>query len=420
MSMLGRKGLLGVLAAIVVIAAAGIAMNARTGTVPNVTTADVTRGDFVDYIQIRGDIRPAKSIVLAAPLQAGGELQIVKLIKNGAVVKKGDVVVEFDATQLKQRLMERQSELKTAEGEIEQVVAQQKITAEQRQTDLTKAKYDVERAKLDLGKRDLVSRIEYEAAKLSLADAEQRLKEVEAKILSTKVAAEAELVGKRRRRDKAKFDVERTQQSIDALILEAPADGTVNILENPRSGGPFGGGQEFREGDRAWAGASILELPDLSSIHLEARLDESDRGRLKVGQAATVRIEAVPGKDFTAKVDLISVLARVDFSSGWPPVRNFDLGLILEDKDARIRPGMTATARIAADRLPSVTLVPAETIFQKDGRPVVYRLNGSKFDETSIDIVRRGREQAAVSDGVKPGDKLAVRRPEPDLIRRKG
>ena len=420
MTVLRRRTLLGLMAVVVVIAAAGIAMNARTGGVPNISTVDVTRGDFVDYIQIRGDIRPAKSIVLAAPLQAGGELQIVKLVKNGAVVKKGDIVVEFDATQLKQRLMERQSELKTAEGEIEQVVAQQKITAEQRQTELTKAKYDVERAKLDLGKRDLVSRIEYEAAKLSLADAEQRLKEVEAKILSTNAAAEAELVGKRRRRDKAKFDVERTEQSIGALKLEAPADGTVNILENPRSGGPFGGGVEFREGDRAWAGASILELPDLSSIHLEARLDESDRGRLKVGQTASVRIEAVPGKDFTAKVDLISVLARVDFSSGWPPVRNFDLGLILDEKDPRIRPGMTATARIAADKLPSVTLVPAEAIFQKDGRAVVYRLNGSKFDETAIEIARRGREQAAVSDGVQPGDKLAVRRPEPDLVRRKG
>jgi len=320
MSKLRRKSLLGGLAVLVVIAAAGIAMNARAGTVPNVTTADVTRGDFVDYIQIRGDIRPAKSIVLAAPLQAGGELQIMKLVKNGAVVKKGELVVEFDATQLKQRLMERQSELKTAEGEIEQVVAQQKITTEQRETELTKAKYDIERAKLDLGKRDLVSRIEFESAKLSLSDAEQRLKEVDAKILSTKAAAEAELVGKRRKRDKAQFDVERTEQSIAALQLEAPADGTVNILENPRSGGPFGGGGvEFREGDRAWAGASILELPDLSSIHLEARLDESDRGRLKVGQTATVRIEAVPGKDFTAKVDLISVLARVDFSLAGRP-----------------------------------------------------------------------------------------------------
>ena len=133
-----------------------------------------------------------------------------------------------------------------------------------------------------------------------------------------------------------------------------------------------------------------------------------------------MKIEAVPGKDFTAKVDLISVLARVDFSSGWPPVRNFDLGLILDEKDTRIRPGMTATARIAADRLPNVTLVPAEAIFQKDGHPIVYRLNGSKFDEQQIEIVRRGREQAAVSAGVNPGDKLAARRPEPELIRRKG
>jgi HlyD family secretion protein len=421
MNPLKHKKALGAAVVVVAFAGAAVAMNARTGSAPNVTTADVTRGDFVDYIQIRGEIRPAKSVVLAAPLQAGGELQIVKLVKNGSAVKKGDLLVEFDATQLQQRLLERKSDLKSAEGEIEQVISQQQITAEQQQTELMKAKYDVERAKLDLGKRDLVSQIEYETAKLSLSDAGQRLKEVEAKALSSKAGAEAELTGKKRKRDKAQFDVDRTQASIDALHLVAPADGTINILENPRSGGPFGGGGvEFREGDRAWAGASILELPDLSSIHLEARLDESDRGRLKVGQAATVKIEAVPGKDFAAKVDLISVLARVDFSSGWPPVRNFDLGLILDQKDARLRPGMTATARIAADRLPNVTLVPSETIFQKDGRPVVYRLNGSKFDEQQIEIVRRGREQAAVSAGVNAGDKLAVRRPDAELIRRKG
>ena len=142
-----------------------------------------------------------------------------------------------------------------------------------------KAKYDVDRAKLDLGKRDLVSRIEYEGAKLSLADAEQRLKEVEAKALSVKAGADAEMLGKKRKRDKAQADVDRTVASIEALRLRTPADGTVNILQNPRSGNMFGGGGvEFREGDRAWAGASILELPDLSSIHLEARLDESDRG----------------------------------------------------------------------------------------------------------------------------------------------
>src|SRR6185503_12930803 len=112
-----------------------------------------------------------------------------------------------------------------AEGEIQQVTSQQAINAEQQQTDVMKAKYDVERAKLDLGKRDLVSRIEYETAKLSLADAEQRLKEVQAKELSSKAGADADLVGKLRKRDKAKFDVDRTNSGIEALILRAPADG---------------------------------------------------------------------------------------------------------------------------------------------------------------------------------------------------
>jgi multidrug efflux pump subunit AcrA (membrane-fusion protein) len=206
-------------------------------------------------------------------------------------------------------------------------------------------------------------------------------------------------------------------QGLSALIIKAPAEGVVNIMPNYRSGSMFGGEVEFREGDRAWAGAQVVELPDLSSIHLEAHLDESDRGRLRVGQVATVKIEAVPGKDFPATVDLISVLAKVDFSQGWPPPKNFDLGLVLKAPDPKIRPGMTATARIGIERVPGVLIAPSEAVFQHDGRPVVYRLNGSMFDERRIEVSRRGREQVAIASGVATGDKLATRRPEPGQIR---
>jgi multidrug efflux pump subunit AcrA (membrane-fusion protein) len=412
----GRRGLI-VIAVAVIVTGAGTVMSMRAGTTPDVPMTTVTRGDFVDFIQIRGEIRPEKSIVLSAPLNSG-ELQIVKIVKNGSTVKGGDVLVEFDSTQLRQRLAERQSDLKQADGEIAQTIAQSKISQEEDQAALTKAKYDVERAKLDLGKRDLVSRIEYEQAKLALVDAEQKFREAEAKVTAGKAGVEADLVGKRRKREKALADVERTQRSLDALQIRSPAAGVVNILNNPRSGGPFGGGVEFREGDRAWPGANILELPDLSSVHVEARLEEADRGRLRVGQPAMVRIEAVPGHDFAARVDLISVLAKVDFSSGWPPARNFDLGVVLQERDPRIRPGMSATARIAAGRVPGMLIVPAEAVFQHDGRPVVYRLHGSRFDEQRVEIAHRGREQAAISSGVAAGDRVATRKPDPEQIRR--
>jgi HlyD family secretion protein len=400
------------------IIAGAFAIGSRAAVAPDVPTVEVTKGDFVDYLQLRGSIRPAKSIILAAPTLAG-ELQIVKLAKNGSAVKTGDVLVQFDATTLRQRVQEKQSELKQSDAEIAQVQAQQKITEEQDRTAVMKARYDLDRAKLDLGKRDLVSKLEYEQAKLAVADAELKLREAEEKARSNKTAAEADQVAKRRKRDKAQFDLERAQRGLEALTMKAPASGTVGILPNFRNSTNFGAAPEFREGDRAWPGANIVELPDLSSIHLEARLDESDRSRLKVGQQATVKIEAIPGTDFAATVDLISVLAKADFTSGWPPVRNFDLGLILEQPDSRIRPGMSATARIASDRVPGMLLAPTEAIFQRNGRSVVYTLHGSLFDETHVDVARRGREQVAIASGVGAGDKLATRRPEPDQIRRK-
>ncbi len=399
------------------VAAAGFIASVGGRALPDVPTAEVARGEFVDTLEIRGEIRPVKSLVLSSPLQSG-ELQIVKLVKNGTVVKPGDVVVEFDGSTLRRTIQEKQSELKQAEAEIEQAGAQAKIVEEQNATALMKARYDVERAKLDVNKGDTVSRIENEQAKLVLKDAQQKLVELDEKIKSDRTGAQADASGKIHKRDKALADLKRAQDGLARLELKSPAAGMVNILPNPRSGDMFGNGQEFREGDRAWAGANILELPDLSSIHLEAHLDESDRGRLKVGQDATIRIEAVPGGEFKARIDAISLLARADFSAGWPPPRNFDLDLVLLDRDERIRPGMTAVARIATDRVPDVVLVPAEAIFQRDGSPVVYRLAGADFEERRVQVSRRGREQAIVTGGIAAGDRVATRRPGADLVRR--
>jgi RND family efflux transporter MFP subunit len=405
-----------VMAVVVALAITAAFVGVGRGAGPDLPTAEVKKGEFVDAIEIRGDIKPLRSVVLAAPMQAG-DLQIVKLAKGGTQVKAGDVVVEFDGSMLRRTMQEKQSELKQADAEIEQTLAQTRITKEQNATEQMRAKFNIERAKLEVQKGDTVARLDNEKAKLALADAQQKVLELEAKVKSDETSIEADLSQKRRKREKALFDLQRAERGLANLQLKAPVDGLVNVLTNYRASGPFGGGEvEFREGDRAWPGAAVVELPDLSSIHLEARLDETDRGRLNVGEEAIIRIEAVPGREFKAKIERISVLARADFSS-WPPTRLFDLGLILLDVDPKMRPGMSAVARISTDRVPDVVIVPTETLFQRDGHPVVYKLAGPAFEERPVKVTRRGRETAIVTSGVTPGDRIATRKPAPDLIR---
>ncbi|MFL6280895.1 MAG: efflux RND transporter periplasmic adaptor subunit [Vicinamibacterales bacterium] len=403
--------------ACVALAAAGTFAAARRTPVPDLPTVVVTRGEFVDTLEIRGEIRPLKSVVLSSPMQSG-ELQILKLAKSGTMVKPGDVVVRFDPSTLERTIQEKQSEVKQADAEIEQAQAQTRISREQNATAVMKAGYDIERAKLDASKGDTVSRLDIEQAKLAVVDAEQHERELKEKIKSDDTSAEADVSAKRHKREKALFDLRRAEQGLRNLELRAPSAGMVNVLPNFRSGSMFGGQQDFQEGDRAWPGAAILELPDLSSVHLEARLDETDRGRLQPQQDATVRIEAIPGKDFKARLDSISVLAKVDFSSGWPPAKRFDLNLMFLDVDSKMRPGMTAVSRIVTQRVPDVTLIPSEAVFQRDGAPIVYKLDRSMFVETPVTLRKRGKEQAIVDRGVAPGDRIATRRPQSELIRR--
>jgi multidrug resistance efflux pump len=94
---------------------------------------------------------------------------------------------------------------------------------------------------------------------------------------------------------KTRSDLEETQHIIESLTLRAPRDGMVSLLPNFRAGGPMSRtAPEFRRGDRAWSGAAIAELPDLTTVRMVLRVDEADRSRLAKGTLVRVRVDAVP------------------------------------------------------------------------------------------------------------------------------
>jgi multidrug efflux pump subunit AcrA (membrane-fusion protein) len=394
-----------------IVVAVAIRLAVAASPIPeNLPTAEITRGEFVDIVELRGDIRPLKSVMLSAPMQSG-ELQIVRLARNGAAVTEGDVVVEFDGSTLRRTIQEKLTELKQAEAEIEQARAQARITEEQSRTALMKARFDLQRAELDLVERDFVARLDQERAKLAIADARQRLREAEEKERADRASSATQIAARERKVDKVKQEIALAERGLAALQLRAPADGVVSVMTNWRTSSPFGGEQEFRQGDRAWAGAQIVELPDLSAVHLAARLEEAERSRVEPGQTATVRVDAIPDQEFRATVKDISVLARVDFTSGWPPTRDFDLRLALDTPDNRLRPGMSATTRIAVGRLENVLLAPVKAVFTVDGRPTVYRLRRGAFLPQPVELLKRGRDQVVIAGGVEPGDRVALEMP---------
>ncbi|MDR3676089.1 MAG: efflux RND transporter periplasmic adaptor subunit [Acidobacteriota bacterium] len=378
--------------------------------VPLIPTAIVQRGEFVEVVQFRGHVTAQKSIQLKAPSVAG-DIQIIKLARTGTAVKKGDVVAQFDTSKLLDTLNQRRSDMKQADAEIGQERAKAHLLEEQDRTDLLKAHYDVERAKLDVSQQEILSPIDAAEKKLLLADAEQKLREIESRQKSDQTSSQALINAKVQTRAKALADVNRVEANIASMTLRAPTEGVVTLFPNWRAGGFFSDNPpEFRQGDRAWHGASIAELPDYSTLQVNTRIDEVDRGRMQVGQTATIRVDAVPDHEFTAHIVQISALAKTDFTT-WPPPRNFDVTLELDTKDPRLRPGMSGSGRIAVNRVPGSILIPATAIFSQAGAPLVYILTGTKFAPRPVVVGFRNEEQLAITSGLAVGEKVALKDP---------
>ena len=373
---------------------------------PSVPTVEVKRGEFVDSIQFRGELKAMKTVTISAPPDAG-DLQILKMATDGSRLNQGDMIVEFDPSKTRQDLANDQSILKSAQAEIEQVRAQNLLTEEGDATAVTKARYEVELAKLDASKGEIVSKIEGSEATLKLNDAMQALREAEVKLSSDRAADEATVESKKNASNKAAFDAQRAERALTSMTLTVPSGGTLSLVPIWHDGAV----SPFKPGDRAWPGAPIAELPDASSLRIVARVDETERGRLALMQPATVQLDAISDRQFTGKLARIGTIATSDFSAGWPIPRNFDLEIALDQADPRLKPGMTVQVAVIVDRVPQAITIPAQASFLKSGKNVAFVWDGSAFRERLIQVERRSRDRVLVSSGLRSGDLVALKDP---------
>lgn len=387
---------------------AGFSVVRKVRSAPNLPTATVVRKEFVDYVEVRGEIKALHSETITAPAGVG-DLLILKIAATGTKVKKGDTLVEFDTSTLQQKLAQDRSALKSAEAGIEQSAAAAKLKEEQDQTDVMTSRFDLQSAKMDASKQEILSEIDGKKALLKVADAEQKVKENEIKLLADHSAAKSDLASKVQLRNRAAFQVKQDETGIASLTLHAPLDGSFSVLTHWEPTGTV----PFKPGDRVWPGAALGELPDASTLRASGRVEEAERGRVRIGQAVSIRLEAIPDRTLQGKVDEISPTASMDFNGGWPFPRNFSLGVALMEADTRLTPGMSATERVAVDRVANAVVIPAGAVFRKSGRSVAYVLQGSRYVETLIEVARCNTEEALVAEGLVGGERVALREPPP-------
>jgi RND family efflux transporter MFP subunit len=386
-------------------------------TTVDVPVARVRRADFVISVRTRGELASSHSITLAAPQVPN--LRIVKLAQSGKFIHRGDLIAEFDTAQVEQAVIQRTTNVRGADSEIVQLKATQTMDHEADAMVRMSSQYDVERARLDASKAEILSQIEGEKNRIQVTVSEGALKQVDAIIGAHEAGHDADLNRLNQKKDKAERDLKQAQDYLAKMEIRAPADGMVNILPNFKSNGQFGQTPPaFKEGDDVWNGAPIAEIPDLTQMYVDLKMDEVDRGKLRLGQTVRVRIDAIPDKEFTAELNWISPIAALVFKGmggggrpGLNAEKTFPARAALKNLDSRLRPGMSATAEVVIERSPGALLIPVRASFTEDGKPAVYIQTGQQFRVRFIQIGKRNDEDLVVTSGLKEGDVVTLENP---------
>ncbi len=380
----------------------------------DVPTTTVKQADVQLKTLTTGALRSKDSRVIAAPPIAGGTLQIVKLARFGAQVHKGDVVLEFDPSQQEYNLAQNRSDLLQAEQEIAKAKADAAVQTGEDQTALLKAKYTVRQAELEVSKNELVSKIDAQKNVLALDEAKRALAQLEQDIHSHSASNKAALAISEEKRHKARLAMDQAEENIKKMRITAPIDGLVVIHGNRDStGGWFFDGMtlpDYHVGDQVNPGSPIAEVIDVSHLEVYAQVGESDHSNLKPGEPVDIQVNALPGDRFTGKVETVGGATSHEF---WDDnaQRKFDVTILLDKPDPRLRPGFAAELGIRGDQLSNAVSIPSEAVFDRGGKKIVYCKQHGSFQAQQVKV-RALSEGRAVLEGIQPGTVVALVNPE--------
>lgn len=326
-------GVIGAIALISIVAT--LVINAQPQGASGPVTDMVTEGTFTTTVEAKGQLKPISSSVLSPSVD--GTVDSIN-VQAGQSVNEGDVLMTIKNDELDRNVAEAQRAVAAAQEDLANA---QKAATAARATPTTDADGASAAAGVSAASEDTNA---VSAAQRSLASAQANLDQANAKAASRTVTA--------------------------------PSSGSIVEL-NAKVGATVTGGMIMGESDTS-GGKQCMQIADLSKMKVTVQVGEKDIAKIAVGQSANVTYPAFPDIVSQGTVTAIASVANSDAANGGGSV-TFNVDILIEAPDARLKPGMTAEVSVVTEQLDDVVMVPTMALMTEDGEH--YYVNVATDDE---------------------------------------
>jgi len=349
-------------------------------------------------VKSSGEIRATNSFTLTTPRVRYGQMQIVYLIPEGTTVKPGEVVVRFATTDVDKTISDKEAELSINQSDYDKYKADKELRDSQSEGDLRNAELAYEQAKLQVEKMKYEAEVQRKEAEISLERSSIALDQAKRKIASQAIVDKSEARKYLLKVQQTESDLKRAKLDKEQYTLKATLGGLV-VYENNWSTG-----RKVAVGDSPWGGMSLVSLPDLSAMQSVTNVNEVDVSKVKKGQRVKIKLDAFPDREFKGTVGSVGTIGQQRDQS---TTKTFEVVVDIEGTDPVLKPGMTTSNEVIMSTIADVLYLPIEAVFQKDGKPVVYK--NARAQEVTLGA--KNSNYVVVSGGINAGDRVSLADP---------
>jgi HlyD family secretion protein len=278
----------------------------------------------------------------------------------------------------------------------------------------------LEKAELEyLEAKSNLSTAQFEYETTAAGATPQELQRAQIRLDEAKIAVEKANAGMQSELQSFEASVARERANLrraEKLVNSAEVKLTRTVMYAPRPGivvyatASNGSTEKVQLGMIPYQGQPILYLPDLSQMVVDTQVNEIDIGKVKEGRPVDVRLEAYPGAVFQGTVLEISSLAKMKSSAAGVSsgIKAFDVTVLVEGQDPRLKPGLTVVLDIVVDHQEDVLSVPLRAVTARRGEHVVYVAKSGRIEERTVELGLSNEHIVIVKQGLAPGERVLL------------